>query len=171
MVSYSPQGLRVPVDGGDLWEGMNDNRNMLLRDLPASWTRVDLSMSFAPTGDYQHAGVVLYGSDDDYLELTRVHNGYSGGHAVAMINEVGAVAGAVPRVSTSASELLLRLDRSPVSGEVVGSFSADAGATWVEVGRMTRSIADARIALNATGSAGGSPVATFHRLTITTAGD
>ncbi len=169
-MSYSATGLRVPADAGDLWEGMNNTRNTLLRDLPASWTRVEARVTFTPTQDYQHAGIVIYGNDDDYVELTRVHNTWSGGHTVALVSETAGTAGAIPRVSTTASALVLRLDRDAAAGTITASFSTNGGTSWQQVGSVVRTISNARLALNATGSTGGTPIATFHDVTIQSTG-
>ena len=62
LVSYDqtshPGVLRVPADAGDLWGGSNDSMNTLFRSLPYNWTIISLKLSFAPTQNYQQAGLL-----------------------------------------------------------------------------------------------------------------
>src|SRR5690625_4358990 len=55
VVQYSPDGVKVPADAGDVWAGMNNTVNTLFRDLPATWTSVQARVSFAPTANWQQA--------------------------------------------------------------------------------------------------------------------
>jgi hypothetical protein len=169
-ISYSASGLGLPVNAGDLWAGANDTRNTLFRDLPEAWTSAQLRLTFLPTASFQHAGLVIYDDDDDYVELTRAFNSWNGGEGVVLISEAGGVPTERPRVRTTAETVTLRLDRDPASGELTAFVSEDDGAAWASAGSVNREFADPRIAINAAGSVAGAPVATIHQLTITEGG-
>ena len=77
MVSYDqaahPGLLRIPADTGDLWASLNNTRNSLFRNLPANWTSIRLKLSFAPTQNYQQAGLLAYQDDDNYVQICRIY--------------------------------------------------------------------------------------------------
>ncbi|KAA9135541.1 hypothetical protein F6B40_03230 [Microbacterium caowuchunii] len=168
-VGYGGAGVSIPAGPGDLWEGANDTTNTMFRDLPATWSRTEVSLSFAPGSNFQHAGIVVYDDDDDYLELSRAFNSFAGGQGIAMIDERAGRATDLPRLATTATELRLRLDRTP-GGALIGSVSTDAGATWRTVGSVTRTFDAPRLAINVAGSTSGAPAATIRSVTITTGG-
>ncbi|WP_261164885.1 hypothetical protein [Microbacterium sp. Marseille-Q6965] len=127
-----------------------------------------MSLSFAPEANTQHAGIVLYGHDDEYIELTRAYNSWVGGHAIALIDESGGRATDLPRLPSNATELVLRLQRDAGTHTIVASVSTDDGSTWTQVGTVARDISGARLAINVAGSSGVGPMATIHEARITT---
>ncbi|WP_261164887.1 BACON domain-containing protein [Microbacterium sp. Marseille-Q6965] len=166
---FTREGVRVPVDTGDLWRSANDTRNTLFRDLPEDWSRVQVRVRFEPYQHAQHAGIAIYGSDDDYAEISRAYNAYAGGNGVVTITERDGDAADAGRVPTGARSLLLRLER-PASGEISGSFSTDDGATWTAVGGAMPNVDDARLALVTAASPSGFPYATFSDLRVAAGG-
>lgn len=169
--SYAANGLGLATGQGDLWQAMNNTTNTVFRDLPSTWTSVTTTMSYAPTANYQHGGIVLYVDDDNYVELTRAYNSTAGAHTVALIDERSGTP-VVQRVGTTATSLQLRFTRNAATGVITGSFSTDAGQNWREVGTVSRTLTNVRIGLNAGGAVSGSPVARFERVVVgrTTAG-
>ncbi|GAA1533657.1 hypothetical protein GCM10009803_12870 [Microbacterium ginsengiterrae] len=164
-ITYSESGTRVAAGTGDLWAGLNNTRNSLFRPLPSDWRTTELSLDFAPWGDYQQAGLVVYGSDDDYVQVTRNHNSGSGGHSVAFVSEIGGVATA-RAVTVSATELVLRLVRD--GDRIEGSFSADGGVTWVLVGSAVQTVSAPQfgIIVGANESGGTAPEAVIREARI-----
>ncbi|MET1132208.1 MAG: hypothetical protein ABWX60_02165 [Aeromicrobium sp.] len=163
--NYAANGLGLATGQGDLWQAMNNTTNTVFRDLPSTWTSVTATMTYAPTANYQHGGIVLYVDDDNYIELTRAYNSGASGHTVALIDERAGTP-IVQRVPTTATSLRLRFTRDPATQVITAAFSADGGSNWSEVGRVTRTLANVRIGLNAGGTLSGAPVARFERVVV-----
>ena len=169
VVAYNQAGaLVIPADVGDLWEGLNDTRNSVFRDLPADWTSVRAYLSFAPTQNYQQAGLVVYANDDTYVHITRMFNG---GQRMVFASESGGVA-TVPGVASvsQTDDLILRIDRDPVSGVITGSYSLDGGASWQDLGSVTATLPNPRVGLIVGASPGGFPPASFRAVQVMRAG-
>lgn len=164
-VGYSATGpLRIPADVGDLWEGLNNTRNSLFRDLPASWTSVRVRLDFAPTQNYQQAGLVVYQNDDNYVQVTRDFNE---GQHIAFVREVGGSASVLSLASVSAiTNMVLRLDRNVVTNVITGLYSLDGGTTWQTLGSVTQNISSPRLGLIVTASPGGFPEASLHYVQV-----
>jgi len=165
-VGFGASGMAIPSLAGDLWEGMNNTKNSIFRDLPEDWSRAEMTFSFAPTANVEHAGLVIYDHDDDYVELTRAFNSWAGGHGVVMIDERNGVASEQPRVATTATELVLRLDRD-AAGVITGSVSTDAGQSWQSAGSVDRDFEAPRLGVIVAGSTATAPPATISRVTVT----
>src|SRR5690606_36627450 len=115
VVVYDPANrvLRVPADVGDLWASLNDTRNSLFRDVPSNWTSVRVLLDFAPTQNYQQAGIVIYDDDDNYVQVTRI---FENEQSIVFANEVdgfGTVLAVSPTSATT--HIFLRLDRDSSS--------------------------------------------------------
>ena len=158
VVSYDqtahPGILRIPVDVGDLWAGQNNTRNTLLRNLPPDWTSIRLKLSFAPTQNYQQAGLLAYQDDDNYVQVTRI---YGEGNAVTFAREINGG----PEVLNSVKEnttgnLYLRLDRDPSTQSISASYSRD-GSSWLALGSIKQTINNPKLAIFAGASPGGFP--------------
>jgi regulation of enolase protein 1 (concanavalin A-like superfamily) len=170
VVSYDASGLQVPADVGDLWEGLNDTRNSLFRDLSPSWTSVRARLSFAPTQNYQQAGLVVYGNDDNYVHVARAFNSWSGGQQMVFARETGANASVPGQAAvTASSNLWLRLDRDAGTGAITAHYSTNGGSTWQQLGgSVTQTISNPRLGLIVGASPSGTPVATLHEVEIHT---
>jgi hypothetical protein len=158
VVSYdqgAPPGvLRIPADLGDLWAAGNNSRNSLFRNLPTNWLSLRLKFSFAPTRNYQHAGLALYQDDDNYLEVDR---SYANGNMVSCSQEVGAAGSVVNLISeTATNNLVMRLDRAPASGVISVLYSVDE-INWVPVYQAMQTINHPRLGIIVGSSPGGFP--------------
>jgi len=158
VVSYDqaahPGVLRIPCDVGDLWAGLNNTRNTLFRDLPANWTSIRLKLSFAPTQNYQQAGLVAYQDDDNYVQVTRI---FEGGNNVTFAREAQGAASIVKAVSQTATQgLVLRLDREPATEKITGYYSLD-GTNWVSLGSVTQTLSHPSLGIVVGASPGGYP--------------
>lgn len=151
VVSYDqtvhPGAIRIPADQGTLWGSNNSTRNTLFRDLPADWTSLRLKVAaFAPTTSYQGACLLAYQNDDNYVILCR---DYVGSHIVEWWRETGgsaAVLGSLPMNATT--DVLLRLDRNPVSETLTALVSIDGGQTWTQVpGSVIQPLSNPRLGI------------------------
>ena len=158
VVSYDqaahPGILRIPVDSGDLWAGANNTRNTLLRDLPENWTSIRLKLSFAPTQNYQQAGLLAYQDDDNYVQVTRI---YGGGNTVTFAQEINGYPNVLNSVAeTATGNLHLRLDRAPATNSISAYYSKD-GSSWITMGSVTQNLTNPKLAIFVGASPGGFP--------------
>ena len=159
MVSYDqvahPGVLRIPVDVGDLWAGLNNTRNTLFRNLPSNWTSARLRIAaFAPTRNYQQAGLVVYQDDNNYVQITRI---YEGGNNVTFMRETGGSASILNAVSQSATtNLYFRLDRDIATGAITSYYSLN-GTTWTSMGSVTQTLNNPRLGIVVGASPSGYP--------------
>ena len=162
MVSFDQQAhpgtLRIPADIGELFEGSNSSRNSLFRDLPSGWTSIRLKISsFAPTQNYQEAGLLAYQDDNNYIFINRI---FSDGNRVSMENEI---AGHFVQISapneSATSNLYLRLDRDPATETITSYYSLD-GSVWTPaLGSVIQTLNNPRLAIVVGASPGGFPIA------------
>jgi regulation of enolase protein 1 (concanavalin A-like superfamily) len=159
VVSYDqvvhPGVTRIPCDTGDLWGALNSTRNSLFRDLPSEWTSVRLKLAaFAPTQNYQQAGLVVYQDDDNYVQVTRI---YGNGNNVTFVREVNQSARVINSIAeATTTNLYLRLDRDPLTEEITGYYSLD-GDSWTTLVSVTLSLTNPRLGIVVGASPSGFP--------------
>ncbi len=146
--AYSAGGLQIPGGLGGPCATASDTRNTVFRDLSSELDGRAVATEFSPTQNYQHAGILIYSDDDNYVELTRAYNSFAGGQSVVMISESGGVPSESPRVGFAATELTLRIDRNPSTNVLTGHVSTVSGATWQQVGSIARGLNDPRFGIN-----------------------
>ncbi len=153
-----PGVIRIPVDLGSLWLGLNDTRNSLFRDLPTTWTSIRLKVAaFAPTQNYQSVSLIAYQDDNNYIELSR---GFNDGQIMALVSEDGASYPTSYSVNlTSTSNLYYRLDRDQSTNEVFAYYSLN-GSDWNQIGEtIVKYLTNPRLGIVAGGSSSGFPIA------------
>src|SRR3990170_8990718 len=130
----------MPVDVGDLWSNQNNTRNTIFRDLPSNWQSLRLKIAaFAPTRNYQQAGLVVYQDDDNYVQVSRI---YENGNRVTFIREVGRSARNIKYVTvTATTNLYFRLDRDPGTNNITAYYSLD-GVNWINLGSVSQSLSN-----------------------------
>ncbi len=164
VISYDqqvhPGVIRIPVDEGDLWEGINSTRNTLFRSLPGGWTSIRLKIaSFNPSQNNQQATLVAYQDDDNYVQISRtfevinqiMFTSESGRKAVNLIS--------VPETGTT--NICLRLDRDTIARIITSYYSTD-GEVWIKVGDVSQTLNNSRLAIETGASPGGFPNADFE---------
>jgi hypothetical protein len=75
---------------GGLYREMNDCKNLLLRPLPHAGDGpliVEVTLRSQPQGQFEHAGIVWYCDDDDYVVLSKEHYTKGAEPAVQMVRE------------------------------------------------------------------------------------
>ena len=166
MISYNqathPGAIRIPLDSGDLWLNNNDSHNSLFRTLPTNWTRVELTITFAPTQPYQQVNLALYQNDDNYLEVARTHY-----PAVSLVNETNGFASVLTTYNVSGANMSLRLDRDVIYGEIRSYYSLN-GTNWTFSGKTGQEFVSPRLCIWAGGLASGSANADIRQVKIVT---
>ncbi len=170
MVSFDqsahPGVLRIPADAGDLWGAANNSRNSLFRNLPADWTSLRLKLSFAPTQNYQQAGLVAYQDDNNYVQITRIFNS---GNKVSFVRESSGSAAVLQSTDVMpATTLCLRLDRDAATENIIGYYSLD-GVNWIALGSgVTQPLNNPHLAIFVGASSGGFPAADLEWVDVVT---
>jgi hypothetical protein len=170
VISYDqqihPGILRIPVDAGDLWEGINDTRNCLFRDLPPDWTSIRLKIaSFNPVQNNQQATLLAYQDDDNYVQISRTFEGFN---RILFTNEEGGTAINLNSNEESAtSNIFLRLDRDP-SSETITSYYSLNGTDWIKSGTVVHTLINVRLGIETGASPGGFPAADIAWAEIST---
>ncbi len=170
MVSFDqsahPGVLRIPADTGDLWGAANNSRNSLFRSLPANWMSLRLKLSFAPTQNYQQAGLVAYQDDNNYVQITRIYNN---GNKVSFVRESSGSATILQSTDTMvATNLCLRLDRDMATEMIIGNYSLD-GVNWIALGSgVIQPLNNPHLAIFVGASSGGFPDANLEWVDVVT---
>lgn len=171
VVSYDQVGhpgtLRIPADAGDLWASANNTRNSIFRDLPSNWISVRMRLSFATTQAWQQAGLVAYGNDDNYVQITKIHT--FTGPSFTFAREVNGNAAVLASVSASGSSgLYFALNRNISTGIIEGLYSLD-GTTWSALGSVSQSLSSPRVGIVVGTSPSGFPNADIQWVEVETA--
>ncbi|WP_432955651.1 ThuA domain-containing protein [Micromonospora haikouensis] len=132
LYSVSDGSLRLPTASGDLYGTTNGATNLVLQPAPSGSWQATTKVTLPVTANYQQAGLLIYGDDDNYAKLDVL---YSGSRRVEFIRETagsprneGADATAAPAGDT----IWLRLtsDGTNLTAEMSGD-----GTTFTPVGR------------------------------------
>ncbi|MCM4080993.1 ThuA domain-containing protein [Paractinoplanes hotanensis] len=73
--SVSGGSLRLPTGVGDLYGTRNDATNLVVQPAPAGAWQATTKITLPVTANYQQAGLIVYGDDDNYAKLDLIYNG------------------------------------------------------------------------------------------------
>jgi cytochrome c len=162
---YSVQGgsLVLPTSVGDLYGGTNTAENLVLQPMPNGAWQATTKVTIAAAANYQQAGLLVYGDDQNYAKLDMLWNG---SRRVEFIRETagtprneGADSAAAPAGSDT---IYLRVTSDGTN--LTAAMSAD-GQTFTPVGRAAAlaGITNPKVGLFALQGGGTAPVidATF----------
>ena len=68
------KGLEIRTQPGNMWGGANDAKNLLKRDAPVAEGKaleVKVTVTNAPTGQYEQAGITWYHDDSNMVKLVK----------------------------------------------------------------------------------------------------
>ena len=71
-LTVSGSKLNIPAQPGDLYQNRNDAKNLVMRDAPAGPWVATTKVNFQGTVQYQQAGLVIYGNDDNFTKFGRI---------------------------------------------------------------------------------------------------
>ncbi|HCU50464.1 MAG TPA: PKD domain-containing protein, partial [Micromonosporaceae bacterium] len=88
--SYSVVGgaLMLPTAAGDIYGARNDATNLVLQPTPGTAWQATTRLTLPTTANYQQAGLMVYGDDDNYAKVDLLH---SGARRVEFIRETAGV--------------------------------------------------------------------------------
>ncbi|WP_291415636.1 ThuA domain-containing protein [Actinophytocola sp.] len=159
--------LVLPVTNGDINEGAAGPISYVGQPVrPGAWT-ADTQVSIAHTREWQHAGLLVHGGDDDYVKLAFTRND-SGGRLLEFQTEAGGTRTwhanvALPADFPATAHLRLASD-----GErLTAAYSAN-GVTWTDLDGSAAVIDGATIGPMAAGDTAPAAVdAVFEHFTVT----
>jgi regulation of enolase protein 1 (concanavalin A-like superfamily) len=126
--------LIIQTSTGGIWTADRTAKNLLVRTLPEKHEApmaIEVTLESEPTGQYEHAGLVLYFDDDNYVTLVKeVINGKS---LVQLVSEKESKpVMPFPQEWYSASAISLRMVLA--DGKVTGHFRASDLDAWRKLG-------------------------------------
>ncbi len=148
--------LTIPAARSDIYLAGGTTPNIVLQDMPTGTFTATAKVSFAGLLQYQQAGIVVYGGDDDYIKLVRMARGSSpdaDNRVFQLMKEVGATPTDLNTANLGAAfpdTYYVRFASDGVT--LTGSYSAD-GVTFTAVGSFALAgLASPKIGLLALGS-------------------
>ncbi|WP_139984529.1 ThuA domain-containing protein [Nocardioides litoris] len=136
-VTVGGGNLTIPMAGTDLYQTTNTAGDLVLRDLPAGAFTVTTKVTAPIVRQYQQAGLVLYGNDDNYLKFVlqgRTTGVDAAGNIIQLAKEVNAVAAETNTSglgATFGNTVWLRL--TSTDGTAVTAEYSNDGATWTKM--------------------------------------
>ncbi|MFJ6165263.1 ThuA domain-containing protein [Micromonospora orduensis] len=132
LYSLSGGALRLPTGVGDLYGARNDATNLVLQPAPTGAWQMTTKVTLPVTANYQQAGLLVYGDDDNYAKLDLLYNG---SRRVEFIRETAGTPRNESADSTAApagDTVYLRITSDGTN--LTAAASAD-GQTFTPVGR------------------------------------
>jgi len=166
--------LNLVAQAGAVYQTANNAKNIVLQPAPAGPWTITTKINFKGLVQYQQAGLLIYGDDDNYTKFDRVATNAAGAttpvEKFEFINEVAgtprnAAADATANLAAGFPDdyyLRVKSDGTNITGE----YSAD-GNTWTAVGRSAAVPANAKIGVFAVSNAAATnATAAFDYVTI-----
>ncbi|MGC4767724.1 ThuA domain-containing protein [Micromonospora sp. DT44] len=75
LYSLSGGALKLPTAVGDLYGARNDATNLVLQPAPTGAWEMTTKVTLPVTANYQQAGLLVYGDDDNYAKVDLLYNG------------------------------------------------------------------------------------------------
>ncbi|GGM50325.1 hypothetical protein GCM10011608_39060 [Micromonospora sonchi] len=130
--SVADGALRLPTGVGDLYGTRNDATNLVLQAAPSGAWQATTKVTVPVAADYQQAGLIIYGDDDNYAKVDLL---YGGNRKVEFIRETAGTPRNDAADSTAAptgNTIHLRLISDGTN--LTAAYSAD-GQNFTPVGR------------------------------------
>ena len=82
---------QIPAQTGDIYQTRNDAKNLTVRDAPTGpWTAM-AKLKFEGTAQYQQAGIMVYGDDENFTKFGRIAHCVTGDEKFEFIYENNSV--------------------------------------------------------------------------------
>ena len=144
----NPDFLRITTQEGGIIAASNDQQNILVTDAPSGDFQITTKVIFDPDENFQHAAILVYHDDDNYIQLNRA---WAFGDTVNFDREI---AGAVTstQIAETADTIWLRIARE---ANTYTAFTSTNGVNWTQVGQYMGYLPNAKIGLTAANNLGG----------------
>ena len=135
--------VTIPTQAGDLYTTTNTAKNVVLRPAPTGPFTITAKVNHKGLVQYQQAGVIVYGTDDNYVKLDRTASNTATAantEFFEFIQEQNGTARNAGQDRTSnlaatfPQDFYIRIDYDGTN--LTGSYSTD-GTTWTNVGRAS----------------------------------
>ena len=122
--------------------------NILVRDAPTGDFEITTSLQFAPTSNYQVAGLIVFQDQSDALQFGRAFCDVPGacvGDGIYFDNFAnGSITGSNYRTAYRGEVLYLRLQRT---GNAYSGYFSENGEQWTKIGEHVRDFSQVRVGL------------------------
>src|SRR4051794_33268214 len=158
-LTVSGGALNLVAQTGDVYQTANNAKNIVLRTAPSGAWTMTTKLNFKGLVQYQQAGLIVYGDDDNYTKFDRVSTNASGSAVAEKFEFINEVAGTPRNGSADASpnlasgfpdDFYMRVTSDGTN--ITGEYSTD-GTTWTKVGQTAALPANAKIGLFALSNA------------------
>jgi PKD repeat protein len=167
--------LSIPTQAGDLYQGTNTAKNIVLRTAPTGAFTMTAKINHKGLVQYQQAGIIVYNDDNNYVKLDRTATNTATAtntEFFEFIEEINATARNASTdhtsnlVSTFPQDFYVRIVSNGTT--LTGQYSTD-GTTWTQAGRVSTGIpANAKVGVYALSNAAATTVTpTFDWFTLT----
>src|SRR3954453_22244705 len=172
-LTVSNGALNIVSQAGDVYQTAKNAKNLVLRTAPSGAWTMTTKLNFKGLVQYQQAGLIVYGDDDNYTKFDRAATNTTTGANTEKFEFINEVAGTPRNASQDASPNLastfptdfymrIKSDGTNITGE----YSPD-GTTWTAVGRSAALPANAKIGLFSPSNAAATTVpAKFDWVTV-----
>jgi beta-xylosidase len=136
--------LRVTTQPGAIYGADNSQQNILLTKVPDTDYQITTRVTINPTEEYQAAELIVYEDDDNYVQLSRYHDGTN--NVVGFGVEIDSTPSTGAQIIESATTIYLRITR--IGDTYTGYYSTNS-TTWVLVDSATVELSAPRVGLDA----------------------
>src|SRR4051794_8581820 len=166
----------IVTENGDVYGNSNNSKNVVLRQAPSGPWTATIKVNEAGSRQYQQAGLIVYGDDDNYTKFDRVATSTADPPAehFEFINEVAGTprnnaADSGPGLTSSfPADWYMKIESDGT--QIRGYYSPD-GTNWTLTGQPANLPANARVGFFALDNAAATHVtAKFDWFTLTNAG-
>jgi hypothetical protein len=131
-----PGFLRITTQDGTIFFSGGDGKNLLLQSAPLGDFEIRTRVFFAPTENFQYAGLLVYDDDDNFVLLNRGFCSFCIGSAIYFDSEIGGSPPAPISAPVSITDTYLRIQKA--GAVYTASYSID-GNSWTVLGSHTNS--------------------------------
>jgi len=103
----NPDFLRITTQEGGIIAASNDQQNILVTDAPGGDFQITTKVIFDPSENFQHAAILVYQDDDNYIQLNRA---WAFGDTVNFDQEIAGVVTST-QIAETADTIWLRMTR------------------------------------------------------------
>jgi len=135
-LTAAPGFLQIITQEGDLFQGYDNLKNLLLQPMPSEDFELTTKLSIDVFADYNQGGAILFQDKDNYLKLVRQYNSSHGGAEVVFAMErLGNFDHSFHQAVDQRIKILhLKIARS---GNLCQGFYSTDGKHWILIGQYS----------------------------------
>ena len=152
-LSVGGGAVSITTENGDVYQTANDAHNIVLRSAPSGAWTATTKINEVGSVQYNQAGLIVYGDDDNYTKFDRVTTNAAGSATTEKFEFINEVAGTPRNTAADASAnlpagypadfyLQIRSDGTNITG-----WTSTDGTTWTQVGQAAAVPANAKVGI------------------------